>query len=103
MRPILRQLSVVLAFLILVTSTATAEPRRYSLSVEGLVCPLCAFSVRRNLSAIKGVQDVKVDYRTGTTLVTMTEGATLSEAEARKAIEAGGFKLRSFDERKGSP
>lgn len=103
MKTILRQLSFGLAFALLTTVAVLAAPRQYSLTVEGLVCPLCAYSARRNLGALDGVDQVEVDYRTGKALVTMKEGAVLEEATAKSAIESAGFELRAFQELENVP
>ena len=97
MRSILRQLGLTL-IVVLISAAALAAPRTYSLSIEGLACPLCAYSVKRNLSAIEGVEEVEIDHKTGEALVTMAEGASLDEAAARAAIVSAGFKLRAFEE-----
>jgi copper chaperone CopZ len=102
MRMILRQAAVALA-VVLLTIAAAAEPRSYTLTVEGLVCQLCAYSAKRNLSAIEGVEQVEVDHRTGEATVTMVDGAVLDEAEARHAIDAAGFTLLGFESLESSP
>jgi copper chaperone CopZ len=59
-----RQIALALALLLISTGAWAAE-RAYSLVVDGLVCPLCAYSAKRNLSAIEGVRQIEIDYRTG--------------------------------------
>lgn len=103
MSTILRSLILGLTVTVMLTAAAVAAPRSYSLQVEGLVCPLCAYSAKRNLGAIDGVDQIEVDYRTGEATVTMTEGAVLDEAEARDAIDAAGFTLLGFEEVVGTP
>lgn len=103
MNAILRQLVLGLAVVVLLTTAGVAAPRSYSLTVEGLACPLCAYSARRNLNAIDGVERVEVDYRTGAATVTMSEGAILDEDEARRAIDTAGFTLLRFKELESSP
>ena len=102
MKAILRRASLGLALALLMTATAFAAPRHYSLTVEGLQCPLCAYSAKRNLGAIDGVDQVEVDYETGKALVTMKEGAVLDEAAAKAAIDSAGFELRGFEEVQGA-
>jgi copper chaperone CopZ len=97
-----RQFVLALA-VVLISTGASAAERVYSLIVDGLVCPLCAYSAKRNLSAIEGVAEIEIDYRTGVATVTVAEGANLEEAEARAAIEAAGFRLSAFKETERRP
>jgi len=97
MRTILHRVGLTLAVM-LISAAALAAPRLYSLTVEGMACPLCAFRVKQSLSALDGVEDVQVHLRSGQAVVTMTEGAVLDEAEARAAITALGYALRDFEE-----
>ncbi len=68
----------------------------YSLGVDGLACPFCAYGIEKKLSAIEGVEKMEVDIRSGQVIVTMTEDASLSEDRARQAVNDAGFTLRSF-------
>ncbi len=68
----------------------------YSLGVDGLACPFCAYGIEKKLSAIDGVEKMEVDIRSGQVIVTMTEGASLSEGRARQAVNDAGFTLRAF-------
>ncbi len=68
----------------------------YSLGVDGLACPFCAYGIEKKLSEIDGVEETEVDIRSGQVIVTMTEGASLSEDRARQAVNDAGFTLRAF-------
>lgn len=103
MKSLVRQMSLGLALALMMTAAAVAAPRHYSLTVEGLRCPLCAYSARRNLGAIDGVAEVEVDYETGKATVIMKDGAVLDEAAARAAIDSAGFELRGFEEVESLP
>ena len=74
------------------------EKAAYAIGVDGLACPFCAYGIEKGLGRIEGVEDVTTDIASGTVTVTMAEGATLKEDAARKAVEAAGFELRSFEE-----
>ncbi len=68
----------------------------YELGVDGLACPFCAYGIEKKLSAIKGVENLDIDIKDGVVVVHMADGATLDEAEAKRAVTAAGFSLRSF-------
>lgn len=81
--------------LIVMTAALAAQPA-YTLRVDGLACPFCAYGLEKKLSAIQGVQRTRVDIASGTVSVMMAEGATLDEASAKKAVKDAGFTLRGF-------
>lgn len=68
----------------------------YVLQVDGLACPFCAYGIEKSLSRIPGVVSVKTDIKSGVVVVTMRQGASLSEAAANQAVQDAGFTLRGF-------
>lgn len=90
---------IVLALSLLLTSAAAvAAPKAYQLSVSGLACPFCAYGIEKQLHQIKGVERLTTDVKSGTITVVMTEGATLDESTAKRAVQAAGFTLQGFKE-----
>lgn len=81
------------------TTVAWAQSAKpvYTLRVDGLACPFCAYGVEKQLSAVDGVETVETDIKTGTVTIDMRAGATLDEATARKAVEAAGFTFRGLN------
>lgn len=77
-------------------AAAFAAETQYQLRVDGLACPFCTYGIEKQLSSIDGVTDIAVDIENGSVIVTMTDGAVLSEALARDKVKAAGFTLRSF-------
>ncbi len=73
----------------------------YSLQVDGLACPFCAYGIEKKLSAIDGVDKIDVDIKEGQVIVTMADGASLSEERAGQAVTEAGFTLRAFAEGEG--
>ncbi len=68
----------------------------YSLQVDGLACPFCAYGIEKQLTSLQGVQDVVVDLNAGAVEVTMIDGASLSQAAANQAVKDAGFTLKGF-------
>lgn len=79
-------------------SPALADVGRYTLQVDGLACPFCAYGIEKQLRRIEGVQAVDVDVPAGRIVVMLAEGGSLTEAQARKATEDSGFTLRAFQQ-----
>lgn len=71
--------------------------RDYTLKVDGLACPFCAYGIEKQLNKIEGIENIDIDIETGTITLTTTGGATIEEPTARKAVEAAGFTLRDFE------
>ncbi len=80
---------------------ALAGLNTYELKVDGLACPFCAYGIEKKLRAIEGVQKVEVEIKQGRVVVTMAEGAILTEAQARDAVKDAGFSLRAFSQAQG--
>lgn len=77
---------------------ANAAPLVYSLQVDGLACPFCAYGIEKKLSSIEGVEDIKVNIETGQVIVTMEDASTLTEIMADEKVAQAGFTLRSFSQ-----
>ena len=96
---IVRNILITLALLLLAPLAHAGSV--YSLQVDGLACPFCAYGIEKKLSAIDGVEKIDVDIKEGRVIVTMTDGASLSEERARQAVTEAGFTLRAFAESEG--
>ena len=77
-------------------ATAVEDKAVYAVQVDGLACPFCAYGIEKQLTRIDGVESVETDIKSGSVVITMKPGATLDEADAKRAIEAAGFTLREF-------
>lgn len=77
---------------------AYAGSTAFSLQVDGLACPFCAYGIEKKLSSIEGVEDIEVNIETGQVIVTMQDGNTLSETLADEKVREAGFTLRAFSE-----
>ncbi|MFK5998543.1 MAG: heavy-metal-associated domain-containing protein [Rhodobacterales bacterium] len=85
------------AFVVLLTlSHAAFAGQTYSLQVDGLACPFCAYGIEKQLTSVDYVQDVVVDLNAGAVRVTMQDGSNLDEATAKQAVKDAGFTLKGF-------
>ncbi len=74
----------------------------YSIQVDGLACPFCAYGVEKQLNAIEGVANVETEIKTGLVTITMHGGAVLTEEAAKKAVEDAGFKFGGLEKQGAS-
>ncbi len=89
--------------LALMTSGVLATPLAYRLHVDGLACPFCAYGIEKKLGALEGVQSAETNIKDGVVIVTMKDGAPLSEAAAKQAVKAAGFSLRKLEPVQSAP
>ena len=87
-----------LAIAMLMPLSAFAASARYQLQVDGLACPFCAYGIEKELTRTDGVEGIDVDINAGVVIVTMAEGAALTEAEADRIVKDAGFTLSGFTE-----
>ena len=90
--------TTVFALALLLPVAAFAAPSQYQVGVDGLGCPFCAYGIEKELKRTEGVAGIAIDINAGTVTVTMTEGATLTEAKAGRIVKDTGFTLRAFEE-----
>jgi len=84
------------AGILLILSIAQADEAVYTIQVDGLSCPFCAYGIEKQLSAIDGVGNVTVNISKGLVNVTMQQDIILNKEQARQAVTDAGFTLRSF-------
>lgn len=64
--------------------SALAAPQTVALSVAGMTCAACPITVKKALTKVDGVTQVKVSYEKREAIVTFDD----SKADAQKLIEA---------------
>ena len=77
-------------------SSTPNSPRQIIVRVDGASCPFCAFGLEKRLGQIKGVNDVKLEMKEGKVIVTLEEGAVVSEETLRQAVDDAGFTPREI-------
>ena len=64
-------------------------------AVTGMTCGHCAQAVATELTALPGVDDVRVDVASGA--VTVTSAAELDVEQVRAAVDEAGYELTGVD------
>jgi len=77
-------------------SSLPDSPRQIIVRVDGASCPFCAFGLEKRLGQIEGVNDVKLEMKEGKAIVTLEEGAVISEETLRQAVDDAGFTPREI-------
>jgi len=72
------------------TTPAWAATQTVTLSVPGMTCAACPFTVKKALTKVDGVQKVEVSYEKLAAVVTFDDTKTTAEA-LTKATENAGY------------
>ena len=78
-----------LGFLVLIASTAWANPRTVSLSVPTMDCPVCPITVKQALTKVPGVTRAEVSFERRLATVTFDDAKTNVEALMHATTNAG--------------
>lgn len=79
----------VLIGLVLSPLSVSAAQRAVTLDVPGMTCPVCPITVKKALSGVKGVNEVKVDFDQKAAFVTFDDALTGVDALTRATGNAG--------------
>ncbi len=67
------------------------------LTVDGMVCSLCAYGVERRLEKLGQVEQVQVNLDSGLVVVSLKPGAAVSDSTLAEEIRKSGFALRGIE------
>ncbi len=73
-----------------------SAPQQVEVRVDGVACPFCAFGLEKRIGHLEGVRDVKIEVKAGKAIVSLKEGATVSEAALRQAVKEAGFTAKEI-------
>ena len=73
------------------------------LTVDGMVCSLCAYGVERRLGKLGQVKQVKVNLDSGLVVVLLKPGAAVTDSTLSEEVRRAGFALRGVQRFKREP
>lgn len=76
---------------------ALAAGTQYTIRVDGLACPYCAYGIEKKLKRIEGVEEIEIDLNAGVVHVRVGEGVELTEAQMTKLFNDAGFTFRGME------
>ncbi len=77
-----------------INTVALAGKAIYSIRVDGLACPYCAYGIEKKLNEIEGVRFRDMDLEKGIVTVE-THDVTLSDEQLKQLFQDSGFTYRS--------
>ena len=87
---------MILALLMAWSVMAFAESMQYTMRVDGLVCPFCAYGIEKKLKAIDGVQNIDIDLDKGLIVVIGNGNINLTDEQMTILFQDAGFTFRSM-------
>jgi len=78
--------------------SAFAETTVYSIRVDGLACPYCAYGIEKKLNQLKGVKFINMDLDKGVVTVE-TYDVKLKDPQLKQLFQDSGFTYRSKQEK----
>jgi len=76
--------------------TSFATGSNYSIRVDGLACPFCAYGIEKKFKAMEGISNIKVDLDNGIVSVDAKYGVELKDDKMIKLFNDSGFTYRSM-------
>jgi len=95
----MKQLLLILSFVVLFNSPVFAAGKQYDLRVDGLACPFCSYGIEKKLTKTEGVEKVDIDLKNGLVVVKTADGKTFTEDQLRNIVKDAGFTMKSMTEK----
>ncbi len=80
-----------LAFSFAMSATASAQSDQFTVYVEGLTCPVCSGGLESKFKTMKGISNVKADFRTGKLTFDMAPKQKLQFSAVNAMVEKAGY------------
>jgi periplasmic mercuric ion binding protein len=87
---------IILVSILFTAMTVNAQMDQFTLRVDGLGCPFCAYGLEKKFKDVKGIKDIKIDIQTGkmTFNVPVTTMLTLEQADDR--VNKAGYTAKAI-------
>jgi len=73
------------------TIQAQKERDKFTVQVDGLGCPFCAYGLEKKFKELKGIKNVKIEIDTGMFSFTYPAAKKLSIDRVKKQVMAAGY------------
>jgi copper chaperone CopZ len=91
-------LALMIGFFLIAPAHAETTQKAHDIVVKinGMVCDVCAQSVKKTFLKNEGVKDVTIDLDSGEVRVDLKPKAALDDAEIKKMIDYAGYDIVSI-------
>ena len=97
MKNIFNRSLIAAVLLLAVTQTAVADTTVYSIRVDGLACPYCAYGIEKKLNELDGVKFIDMDLDKGVVTVESYD-VKLNDKQLEQLFQDSGFTYRTKTE-----
>ena len=80
----------------MISLSSFAQIKSANLTASGLTCSMCSKAIYKSLVKVPTIQDIKVDIKNSSYLITFKDGQNVSLDAIRKAVEDAGFSVASL-------
>ena len=84
-------LTTLIIALITFSVSAQKEIDRYTIQVDGLGCPFCAYGLEKKFKEFKGIKNVSIEIETGIFSFTYPSEKALSLERVKEQVKAAGY------------
>ncbi len=82
------------SLLFIISHAAQAQTIEYSIRVDGLACPYCAYGIEKKLNQIDGITFINMDLEKGIVTV-KAQDTKLEDEQLKQLFQDSGFTYRS--------
>ena len=82
--------------MMMISLSSYAQIRSANLIASGLTCSMCSKAIYKSLVKVNTIQDIKVDIKNSSYLITFKQGVNVSLEAIRNAVEDAGFSVASL-------
>lgn len=91
---IINKIFITSSLVLIMAQTAWAATTVYSIRVDGLACPYCAYGIEKKLNELDGVKFIDMDLEKGLVTVEAYD-VELNDAQLKQLFHDAGFTYRS--------
>jgi len=87
---------IILAVALFTTVAASAQKDNFTVTVEGLGCPFCAYGLEKKFKEVDGVKDIKIDIETGLMTFTADASKSLTLEKVDSQVDKAGYTAKDI-------
>jgi mercuric ion binding protein len=85
--------TIITVFLFTLALSANERNHEIELKVDGIGCPYCSMGFIEHIHSLREINDINIDYETGTFTFTMPGSESISVEALQKSVIKAGYTL----------
>ena len=86
----------IILFVILSTQFLIAQTDQFTLRVEGLGCPFCAYGLEKKFKKVKGIDQIKIDIQSGKMTYNVPAANAMKLTDADALVNKAGYTAKGI-------